>query len=101
MLEHIGMVTFTEDAPEDIATQLEEGFNGLVGAIPGLLLVTCREDLGLKATNSSFMFRMIFEDEESWAGYFGHPAHQKVSGELVQRYTRNLAVLQVQPHLPN
>lgn len=101
MLEHIGMVTFTEDAPADIATQLEEGFAGLVGAIPGLVRVKCRVDLGLKPTNSSFMFQMIFEDEQSWAGYFGHPAHQRVSERLVRPYTRNLSVLQVQPELPD
>lgn len=100
MLEHIGMVTFTEDAPEDIAARLEAGFNGLVGAIPGLLEVKCRADMRLKPTNASFLFQMIFEDEEAWSGYFGHPAHQKVSKELVQPYTHNLSVLQVQTDLP-
>ena len=97
MLQHIGILTFGENAPDDLGDRLRDGFAGLVGAIPGLLSAQSRTDLGLKEGNGSFVFQLEFDSVEAWRGYFGHPAHQAVSHELVLPYVTAKTFVQVEP----
>lgn len=97
MLEHIGILTFADDAPADLGSRLSEAFATLVGEIPGLLSVRSRVDLGLREGNGSFVFQMMFESADAWQGYFPHPAHQAISQELVMPHTVAKTFVQVSP----
>jgi len=83
-LQHVGMLTFVDDATEEQVGAIVEGLSALPGVIPGLVGFTLMPDAGLQDGGRRLAFVADFESEDAWRAYGDHPAHQAVVVDLIR-----------------
>ena len=91
MIKHIILWTLKEEySPEEkkeIKKGIKEGLEGLMGQIPGLMVIKVNID-GLESSNADLMLDSTFKDESSLKAYAVHPKHVEVADTKVRPYTQ-------------
>ncbi len=77
---------------EAIGKGIQEGLEGLLGQIPGLLSIRVQLD-SLASSNTDAMLDSTFVDEEALKGYTVHPAHVAVATTKVRPYVKTRLVM--------
>lgn len=90
MVKHIILWTLKDSLSEEeklrVKAEIQEGLEGLMGQIPGLLEIHVQTGR-LPSSNADLMLDSSFESEEALKEYAVHPAHVKVADEKVRPYT--------------
>lgn len=95
MVKHIVMWSFKEDVPVEEragdAVRIQEGLEGLVGVVPGLLSARVVTDLISSSTHDLSLI-CEFDNADSLKAYKDNPDHVKVAS-FVRSVTCNRACL--------
>jgi hypothetical protein len=94
MLHHNVMLTLIDSATPEQRDAIVDGLRALPGAIPGLERVDARVDADLTSGNAAILFRMSFQNEESWRAYSAHPAHVELAQQHIKPILASKAALQ-------
>ena len=78
---------FTKVEKAEIKKGIQEGLEGLLGKIDGLLEIKVYCD-GLPSSNADLMLYSVFESEDALKNYATHPAHVAVADGKVRPYTK-------------
>ncbi|HKK53674.1 MAG TPA: Dabb family protein [Myxococcota bacterium] len=81
MLRHVVMFRFREEAPPDARDSVEAGLADLPSEIEEIESYRFGADLGLRDGNFDYCLVADFADEEAFARYVDHPAHQRFIAE--------------------
>lgn len=90
MVKHVILWTlkeeYSKEEKEKIKKGIQEGLEGLIGKIPGLVEIHVNTN-GLLSSNADVMLDSTFESEEALKAYAVHPEHVAVADGSVRPYT--------------
>jgi hypothetical protein len=97
MVKHIILWTLnpdlTEKEKENVKAGIKEGLEGLVGKVPGLIVVKVHTIGRLASSTADLMLDCTLESEEALKGYAKHPEHLAVANTKVRPYTAQRSCL--------
>lgn len=96
MVKHVILWNLKEEYSEtekaSIKKNIQNGLEGLLGKIPGLLEIKVFTD-GLPSSTADLMLDSSFESEAALKAYAMHPKHVEVADSLVRPFTAKRSCL--------
>lgn len=96
MVKHVILWNLKEEYSEtekaSIKKNIQNGLEGLLGKIPGLLEIKVFTD-GLPSSTADLMLDSSFESEAALKAYAVHPKHVEVADSLVRPFTAKRSCL--------
>jgi hypothetical protein len=83
MFRHVLVLKWDEGVTAEQGEEAAAALRALPEEIPELLEMRVGTDLGLRDTAWDLGFMATFEDEAGWRAYLDHPAHVKVSHDIL------------------
>lgn len=86
MIAHVVTITFTPETSSEHISRSWDELRSLLGVVPTLRQIVGGTDLGFDAANAQLAFVCFFDDQDGWAEYQQHPAHQAFAAEFIRPY---------------
>jgi hypothetical protein len=83
MFRHVLVIKWQPGVTSEQAAEAAAALRALAEEIPELLEMRAGTDLGLRDTAWDLALVATFSDESGWRAYLDHPAHLKVSHDLL------------------
>lgn len=95
MLRHVALFRWIDDVTPAQVEAVTEGLAGLPAVIPELRAYRFGPDAGLTDGNFDFGVVADLDDDEAWATYVAHPAHQAVLADHIRPILATRAAVQL------
>lgn len=94
MIQHVVLISFTDDATDSQRDALVAGLRALPAQIPEIRAYAVGLDAGLAEGNAGIGIVAEFDDAAGWEAYRDHPAHRAVIDDLIAPIRAGRAAVQ-------